>query len=283
LEIADGASKVTELEESLEKERAYQVSILKELEGELVSSKTQLEEEVQVLQSEKKALEEKEEYQRDQIDKLKLEIADGASKVTELEESLEKERAEIQSISEKLAKLTKDVEITVAEAGSAAITLDDVRTMMANDASTIADAKRQIAMLKDQKRDVDNTLLSVTKDRDEWEEKCESAFEELSDLQEKLESAVGMGVAFVDKAEKYKKDVAALTIKRDAAEQLAKEFHKENEANIAKCAQLDQTIASMKKEREVFERESKAAIANANERLIKRTASSYLVKGGLQI
>ncbi|KAL7429039.1 hypothetical protein ACHAXM_001522 [Skeletonema potamos] len=247
-----------------------QVSELMGLESELVSSKTQLDEEVQKLQSEKKALEEKEENQRDQIDKLKLEIADGANKITALEESLEKERVEIRSISEKLAKLTKDVEITVAEAGSAANTLDDVRTIMANDANTLATVKSQIAMLEDQKRDVDDALLSVTKDRDELEEKCESAFEELRELQEKLESAVGMGVAFVDKAERYKKDVAALTIKRDAAEQLAKEFHAENEANIAKCAHLEQTVASMKIEREVFVKESKAAIANANERLNKR-------------
>ena len=245
-----------------------QVSKLRELETDRVSGKAQLELELQMLQSEKKSLEEKEEDQRDQIGKLKLEVADGTNKATELEKFLEKERAEIQSMSEELAKVTKDVEITVAEAraASAAVTtLDDVRTMMANDANV----RGQITRLEDQKRDVDDALLSVTKDRDELEEKCESAFEELKDLHEKLESAVGMGVAFVDKAEKYKKDVAALTTKRDAAEQLAKEFHTENEANIAKCEQLEQTIVSMQKEREIFEKESKADIAKASALLNK--------------
>mmetsp|Transcript_289 Transcript_289/g.617 ORF Transcript_289/g.617 Transcript_289/m.617 type:complete len:930 (+) Transcript_289:34-2823(+) len=250
-----------------------QVSKLKELETDFVSNKTQLEEEVQILQSEKKSLEENEVNQRDQIEKLKDEIAGGAIKATELEESLEKERAEIQSISEKLEKLTKDVEITIAEAcatGSAATTLDDVRRMMADNANTIANVQRQVKILEDEKRDVEDTLLSVSSDRDELEEKCELADEELRELHEKLESAVGMGVAFVDKAEKYKKDVAALTTKRDAAEQLAKEYHIENEANIAKCAQLEQTVASLQQEREVLEKESKAAIVKAKERLNKR-------------
>jgi len=250
-----------------------QVSKLKELETDFVSNKTQLEEEVQILQSEKKSLEEKEVNQRDQIEKLKDEIAGGAIKATELEESLEKERAEIQSISEKLEKLTKDVEITIAEAcasGSAATKLDDVRKMMADNANTIANVQRQVKILEDEKRDVEDTLLSVSSDRDELEEKCELADEELRELHEKLESAVGMGVAFVDKAEKYKKDVAALTTKRDAAEQLAKEYHIENEANIAKCAQLEQTVASLQQEREVLEKESKAAIVKAKERLNKR-------------
>ena len=250
-----------------------QVSKLKELETDFVSNETQLEEEVQILQSEKKSLEENEVNQRDQIEKLKDEIAGGTIKATELEESLEKERAEIQSISEKLEKQTKDVEITIAEAcatGSAATTLDDVRRMMADNANTIANVQRQVKILEDEKRDVEDTLLSVSSDRDELEEKCELADEELRELHEKLESAVGMGVAFVDKAEKYKKDVAALTTKRDAAEQLAKEYHIENEANIAKCAQLEQTIASLQQEREVLEKESKAAIVKANERLNKR-------------
>eukprot|EP00984_Skeletonema_dohrnii_P033890 scaffold31968_cov128-Skeletonema_dohrnii-CCMP3373.AAC.1 len=202
-----------------------QLSKLKELETDFVSNKTQLEEEVQILQSEKKTLEENEANQRDQIEKLKDEIAGGAIKAAELEESLEKERAEIQSISEKLEKLTKDVEITIAEAcatGSAATTLDDVRKMMADNANTIANVRSQVKILEDEKRDVEDTLLSVSSDRDELEEKCELADEELRELHEKLESAVGMGVAFVDKAEKYKNDVAALTTKRDAAEQLAK-------------------------------------------------------------
>jgi len=250
-----------------------QVSKLKELETDFVSNKTQLEEEVQILQSEKKSLEENEVNQRDQIEKLKDEIAGGTIKAAELEESLEKERAEIQSISERLEKLTKDVEITIAEAcatGSAATTLDDVRRMMADNANTIANVQRQVKILEDEKRDVEDTLLSVSSDRDELEEKCELADEELRELHEKLESAVGMGVAFVDKAEKYKKDVAALTTKRDAAEQLAKEYHIENEANIDKCAQLEQTIASLQQEREVLEKESKAAIVKANERLNKR-------------
>lgn len=70
-----------------------------------------------------------------------------------------------------------------------------------------------------------------------------------------------------DKAEKYKKDVDALTAKREAAEQLAKEFHTENEANITRCAQLEETIASMQNEREAIKSESKAAIADANKRL----------------
>lgn len=250
-----------------------QVSKLKELETDFVSNETQLEEEVQILQSEKKSLEENEVNQRDQIEKLKDEIAGGTIKATELEESLEKERAEIQSISEKLEKLTKDVEITIAEAcatGSAATKLDDVRKMMADNANTIANVQRQVKILEDEKRDVEDTLLSVSSDRDDLEEKCELADEELRELHEKLESAVGMGVAFVDKAEKYKKDVAALTTKRDAAEQLAKEYHIENEANIAKCAQLEQTVASLQQEREVLEKESKAAIVKAKERLNKR-------------
>ena len=207
-----------------------QLSKLKESETDFVSSKTQLEEEVQILQSEKKSQEENEVNQRDQIEKLKVELADGAAKATELEESLDKERAEIQSI------------------------------------------KNQIKTLEDQKRDVEETLLSVSKDRDELEEKCVSADEELRDLQEKLESAVGMGVAFVDKAEKYKKDVAALTTKRDAAEQLAKEYHTENEANVAKCAELEQTVASLQKELEELDKESKATIAKTTERLNKRMA-----------
>lgn len=207
-----------------------QLSKLKELETDFVSSKTQLEEEVQILQSEKKSQEENEVNQRDQIEKLKVELADGAAKATELEESLEKERAEIQSI------------------------------------------KNQIKTLEDQKRDVEETLLSVSNDRDELEEKCVLADEELRDLQEKLESAVGMGVAFVDKAEKYKKDVAALTTKRDAAEQLAKEYHTENEANVAKCAELEQTVASLQKELEELDKESKATIAKTTERLNKRMA-----------
>ena len=252
-----------------------QLSKLKELETDFVSSKTQLEEEVQILQSEKKSLKENEVNQRDQIEKLKVELADGAIKAAELEESLEKERAEIQVISDKLDKLAEDVENTVAEAraaGSAATTLEDVRTIMANDANTIADIRNQIKTLEDQKRDVEETLLSVSNDRDELEEKCESAYEDLRDLQEKLESAVGMGVAFVDKAEKYKKDVAALTTKRDAAEQLAKEYHTENEANIAKCAELEQTIASLQKELEALDKESKATIAKTTERLNKRMA-----------
>eukprot|EP00985_Skeletonema_marinoi_P011111 scaffold5258_cov66-Skeletonema_marinoi.AAC.1 len=136
---------------------------------------------------------------------------------------------------------------------------------MADNADTIANVRSQVKILEDEKRDVEDTLLSVSSDRDELEEKCELADEELRELHEKLESAVGMGVAFVDKAEKYKKDVAALTTKRDAAEQLAKEYHIENEANIAKCAQLEQTIASLQQEREVLEKESKAAIVKANE------------------
>mmetsp|Transcript_7251 Transcript_7251/g.10579 ORF Transcript_7251/g.10579 Transcript_7251/m.10579 type:complete len:691 (+) Transcript_7251:61-2133(+) len=250
-----------------------QVSKLKELETDFYSSKAQLEEEIQILQSEKKTLEENEVNQLDQIQKLKVEVFDGANKAIELEESLEEERVEIQSISNRLEKLTNDVENTVAEAraaGYAATSLHDVRTIMANDANTIANIKRQIKTLEDQKRDVEDTLLSVSNDKDEWEEKYESACEEMGDLQEKLESAVGMGVAFVDKAERYKKDVAALTTKRDAAEQLAKEYHTEIEANIAKCAQLEQTIASMQEEREAIEKESKANIAKMNERLKKR-------------
>ncbi len=252
-----------------------EVSKLKELETDLVSSKAQLEEEIEILQSEKKSLEENEVNQLNHIEKLKIEVFDGVNKAIELEESLEEERAEIQSISNRLEELTNDVENTVAEAravGSAATTLNDVRTIMATDANRIANFKSQIKMLEAQKRDVEDTLLSVSNDKDEWEEKYESACEEMADLQEKLESAVGMGVAFVDKAEKYKKDVAALTTKRDAAEQLAKEYHTEIEANIAKCAQLEQTISSMQEEQEAIEKESKATIAKTNDRMNKRMA-----------
>ena len=257
--------KITELEE--------QVQVLKESEKDSISSKTKLEDEIQALQYEKMSLEEKEVLQHNRIDKLEIELSNEATKIAELEVSLEDGRVEIQSVTEKLKDLMKDVESTVAtarDAGADAITLEDVRMILVDDANTITQIRGQIKTLEDQKRDVEDTLLSVANDKEELEEKCESASEELKDLQEKLESAVGMGVAFVDKAERYKKDVAALSIKRDAAEKLAKEYHTENEANVAKCVELQQKITSVTAKLEEMEKESSAAIAKANERLNKR-------------
>lgn len=216
---------------------------------------------------------EKAELQRVRI----VELENQVSKLRELETDLvtnnSQLREEVQMFQSELAKLTKDLEITVVKArergdnADVHLNLEDVRRRMSDDIRAIADFRGQIKALEDQKRDVQDTLLSVTKDRDELEEKCESASEELRVLQDKLESAVGMGVEMTSKAEKYKEDITALTTKRDAAEQFAKDLHAENESNIAKCVQLGNTIASMQNERELLEKVSKAAIAKANDRL----------------
>ena len=184
--------RIVELEE--------QLSRLKEVETNLVSSNARLEEAVETLQSEKTTLEKKEKEQCDQLAKLELEVTEGASKIIELEESLEKQGAENQSIADELAKLTKDVEVTIAVAlkrdgAGSASTLDDVRRIISSDGSASAEVTGQIKALEQQMKDNEDKLLSVVKERDELEEKYEAASEDLRDLQDKLESAVGLGCA----------------------------------------------------------------------------------------